>query len=66
MISFEDIAFAEYWHWAAEDKKTFGKINKLITEIARDPFHGTGKPEPLTVNKVGVSRHCLLPILNAR
>jgi len=53
VISFEDAAFAEYWHWAAEDKKTFVKINKLITEIARDPFHGTGKPEPLKGNLSG-------------
>jgi toxin YoeB len=53
VISFEDTAFEEYWHWAAEDKKVFGKINTLITEITRDPFHGTGKPEPLKGNLSG-------------
>ena len=47
MISFENTAFEEYWCWAAGDKKIFGKLNKLIAEILRDPFHGTGKPEPL-------------------
>jgi toxin YoeB len=58
VISFEETAFAEYWQWAEEDKKIFGKINKLITEILRDPFHGTGKPEPLKGNLSGHwSRH---------
>ena len=40
-------AFAEYRQWETEDKKVFNKINSLIMEIIRDPFHGTGKPEPL-------------------
>jgi toxin YoeB len=47
MISFMPSAFAEYRQWEIEDKKVFKKINALITEIMRDPFHGTGKPEPL-------------------
>jgi len=33
VISFEEAAFADYWQWAGEDKKIFGKINTLITEI---------------------------------
>jgi toxin YoeB len=53
VISFEDTAFKEYRSWAAEDKKVFGKINTLIAEILRDPFHGTGKPEPLKGNLSG-------------
>ena len=53
MISFEVPAFADYWNWAVEDRKIFTKINKLITEIVRDPFHGTGKPEPLKGNFSG-------------
>ena len=47
MISFLESAFAEYRQWETDDKKVFNKINSLITEIMRDPFHGTGKPEPL-------------------
>ena len=47
MISFLDSAFAEYRQWEIDDKKVFNKINSLIIEIMRDPFHGTGKPEPL-------------------
>ena len=53
MISFENSAFVEYWQWAKEDKKIFDKLNTLITEILRDPFHGTGKPEPLKGNLSG-------------
>ena len=53
MISFEESAFAEYWQWAEEDIKILEKINKLISEIRRDPFHGTGKPEPLKGNLTG-------------
>jgi len=47
VISFLDSAFAEYRQWEVDDKKIFNKINSLITEIMRDPFQGTGKPEPL-------------------
>jgi toxin YoeB len=53
VISFEESAFAEYWQWAEEDAKILEKINKLINEIKRDPFHGTGKPEPLKGNLSG-------------
>jgi toxin YoeB len=50
MISFSSSAFDEYRQWAEEDEKIFEKVNTLITEIQRDPFHGTGKPEPLKGN----------------
>ena len=53
MISFKESAFAEYRQWAKEDKKVIDKIDALITEILRDPFHGTGKPEPLKGNLAG-------------
>ena len=47
VIRFENIAFDELIQWEKDDKKIFEKLSKLIIEIARDPFHGTGKPEPL-------------------
>jgi toxin YoeB len=53
-ILFHQAAFAEYRQWAAENPKIFDKINNLITEITRDPFHGTGKPEPLKHELSGV------------
>ena len=40
--AFEDLAW-----WVKQDRKKATKILKLIQEVARDPFHGTGKPEPL-------------------
>jgi toxin YoeB len=46
-ILFEVKAFEEYNEWARMDKKVFQRISKLIMEIRRNPFSGTGKPEPL-------------------
>lgn len=46
-ILFEVKAFEEYNEWARVDKKIFQRISKLIMEIRRNPFSGTGKPEPL-------------------
>lgn len=45
-IQFVNNAWDEYLSWS-NDKKTQKKINQLIKEISRDPFKGTGKPEPL-------------------
>ena len=53
MISFKESAFSQLYQWQKEDKKIFDKISRLIIEIARDPFHGTGKPEPLKENLSG-------------
>ena len=53
MISFEARAFAEYRQWEKDNRDIFRKINTLITEVMRDPFHGTGKPEPLKWDKAG-------------
>jgi toxin YoeB len=39
---FEDLAW-----WIEKDRKKALRIIKLIKEVQRDPFHGTGKPEPL-------------------
>jgi len=53
MICFTETAFSEYRQWEKDDIKVFNKINSLITEIIRDPFHGTGKPEPLKWDRAG-------------
>ena len=45
-IQFVNNAWEEYLSWS-NDKTTQKKINQLIKEITRDPFNGTGKPEPL-------------------
>lgn len=46
-IAFERNAFDQFNGWAREDKKTYGRIIKLIDDILRKPFSGIGKPEPL-------------------
>ncbi len=52
-ISFSSRAWAEYLYWQDEDRKTLERINALLKEIMRDPFRGTGKPEPLAGNLSG-------------
>jgi toxin YoeB len=47
LITFHKHAWEDYLYWQQTDKKMLKKINKLIEEISRSPFHGTGKPEPL-------------------
>jgi len=40
-------AWEDYLYWQTNDKKILRKVNALIKEIDRNPFSGTGKPEPL-------------------
>ena len=49
-IIFSSRAWAEYLYWQGEDSKTLERINALLKECMRDPFRGTGKPEPLSGN----------------
>lgn len=46
-VKFAQSAFKDYQAWATEDTKIFERIGTLITDIARSPFSGLGKPEPL-------------------
>lgn len=46
-IIFMDDAWEDYLYWQQTDKAILKKINALIKEISRTPFHGTGKPEAL-------------------
>jgi toxin YoeB len=39
--------WADYTSWVG-DQKALARINRLITEAARDPGVGTGKPERLS------------------
>ena len=52
-ILWEDRAWSDYLSWQEEDKRTLKRINKLITDIQRNPFEGIGKPEPLKENLSG-------------
>ena len=46
-LVFAKAAWEDYLHWQATDANTFDRLNGLIRECLRDPFRGTGKPEPL-------------------
>lgn len=52
-IKFLPGAWEDYLYWQGQDKKTLKRINMLLTETTRDPFVGTGKPEPLVGNLAG-------------
>jgi toxin YoeB len=46
-VVFSSQAWDDYLHWQRTDRKVLKRINDLIQEIARTPFQGMGKPEPL-------------------
>ena len=45
---------ADLQFWVATDARTATRILRLVEEIRRDPFRGTGKPEPLKHLGAGV------------
>lgn len=53
IVTFRSAAWDDYLAWQAEDPKVLERINLLIEECRRDPFRGTGKPEPLRQNLTG-------------
>lgn len=52
-VVFVSQAWRDYVAWQAEDPKVLKRINGLIGECLREPFRGTGKPEPLKQNLAG-------------
>jgi toxin YoeB len=46
-LVFTPEAWEDYLHWQATDVRQLKRINHLLREIAREPFAGIGKPEPL-------------------
>lgn len=53
MVVFRSAAWDDYVAWRTEDAKVLERINLLIEECRRDPFRGTGRPEPLRQNLTG-------------
>lgn len=45
--SWSDAAWSEYVSWQTTSPRMLKRINQLIRDTERDPFHGIGKPEPL-------------------
>ena len=52
-LVFWPTAWEDYLYWQNEDRKALDRLNALIKESMRDPFRGTGKPEPLGGNLRG-------------
>lgn len=40
-------AWADCLYWQKQDMRIADEINGLLDEISRDPFRGSGKPQPL-------------------
>lgn len=52
-LEFDQDAVEDLAYWVRQDRRKAEKILDLIQEIAKDPFKGTGKPEPLKHNLSG-------------
>jgi len=52
-IAFTPTGWEDYEFWQQNDQGNLEKINRLIKEIQREPFRGTGKPEALRGNLSG-------------
>lgn len=46
-LEFDRAGFDDLAWWIRQDRKIALRIVKLIEEIQRTPFEGTGRPEPL-------------------
>ena len=47
-------AWDDYLYWQKQDRKTLGRINRLISDTRRSPFEGIGRPETLRENLSGL------------
>jgi len=52
-VTFSANSWGDYLSWQKEDKKMLKRINQLIRDIQRNPFHGMGNPEPLKYDLSG-------------
>ncbi len=44
---FTNESWEDYLYWQQTDKKILKKVNELLKVVARSPYEGIGKPEPL-------------------
>lgn len=44
---FTSHAWQDYNFWQTTDGSTLRRINRLLDDVARDPYRGIGKPEQL-------------------
>ena len=52
-LIFSEHSWDDYLYWQRSDRKILERLNKLIKEIQRTPFAGTGKPESLRLRTFG-------------
>ena len=52
-LEFDPAGFEDLAWWIDKDRKKAMRIIKLIKEVQRDPFQGTGKPERLKHDLAG-------------
>jgi toxin YoeB len=52
-VAFTKNGWEDYQHWQTNDKQMVDAINRLLSECLRDPFKGTGRPEPLVGSLTG-------------
>ena len=46
-LEFDPAGFEDLAWWIQKDRRTALRIVRLLREIQRTPFEGTGRPEPL-------------------
>ena len=46
-LVFTPHGWEDYCFWQTTDKITLKSVNRLITDVLREPFDGIGKPEAL-------------------
>jgi len=56
---FVDESWEDYLYWQKVDRKMLKRINSLLKDIARAPFAGLGKPEPLKYKYKGYWSHSI-------
>ncbi len=52
-LEFDQAAVEDLSYWVKKDRRKAEKILDLVQEIAKTPFYGTGKPEPLKYDLSG-------------
>jgi len=52
-LEFDQNAIEDLSYWVRKDRRKAEKVLDLMQEIAKDPFMGAGKPEPLKYNLSG-------------
>ena len=47
ILEFDPNALDDLHHWVRHDRRKAERVLALVRECLRDPFRGSGKPEPL-------------------